>query len=77
MQLQRRFTDVVALLREKLQDGGRSTGVADLMAQAFREKLSVLVNSEVAEVYKQNEAFAEFLTSFLSGKPFWLEAAEA
>jgi tRNA nucleotidyltransferase (CCA-adding enzyme) len=77
VQLQRKFTDVMALLREKLQDGGRSIGVADLMAHAFRAKLTVLVNSEVAEVYKQNETFAEFLTSFLSGKPFWLEAAEA
>jgi tRNA nucleotidyltransferase (CCA-adding enzyme) len=77
VELQRRFTDVAALLREKLQDGGRSIGVADLMAQAFRDKLCVLVNGEVAEAYRGNQDFAEFLTGFLSGKPFWLEAAEA
>jgi tRNA nucleotidyltransferase (CCA-adding enzyme) len=77
VQLKRGFTDVVEFLEAKLQDGGRSIGVAELMAQAFREKLTVLVNSEVAQVYKQNAEFAEFLTSFLSGKPFWLEAAEA
>jgi tRNA nucleotidyltransferase (CCA-adding enzyme) len=76
VQLKHRFTDVVALLREKLQDGGRSIGVAELMSQAFREKLTVLVNSEVVQVYKQNESFAEFLTEFLSGKPFWLDTAE-
>jgi tRNA nucleotidyltransferase (CCA-adding enzyme) len=77
VELRRRFTDVVELLREKLQDGGRNIGVAELMSQAFREKLSVLVNSEAAEVYRSNRDFAEFLTGFLSGKPFWLKAAEA
>ena len=77
VELRRRFTDVVELLKEKLQDGGRNTGVAELMAQAFREKLSILVNGEVAQVYRSNRDFAEFLTSFLTGKPFWLEAAKA
>jgi tRNA nucleotidyltransferase (CCA-adding enzyme) len=77
VELRRRFTDVVELLREKLQDGGRNIGVAELMSQAFREKLSVLVNSEAAEVYRSNRDFEEFLTGFLSGKPFWLKAAEA
>jgi len=76
VELRRSFTSFVELLREKLRDGGRNTGVAELMAQAFREKLEILVNSEVAEVYRRNREFAEFLTGFLSGKPFWLEAAE-
>ena len=77
VELQRRFTDVVELLREKLEDGGRSIGVAELMSQGFRKKLEVLVDSEVQEVYKGNREFAEFLTGFLSGKPFWLKNAEA
>jgi len=77
VELRRRFTDVVELLREKLMDGGRNIGVAELMAQAFREKLEVLVDSEVVEVYRGNREFAEFLTVFLSGKPFWLKVAEA
>jgi tRNA nucleotidyltransferase (CCA-adding enzyme) len=76
VELRRKFTDAVALLREKLQDGGRNIGVAELMAQAFREKLEVLINSEVAEVYWGNREFAEFLTGFLSGKPFWLLLGE-
>jgi tRNA nucleotidyltransferase (CCA-adding enzyme) len=74
VELQRRFTDVVELLRENLSGGGRNIGVAELMSQAFKEKLEVLVNSEVAEVYRGNRAFAEFLTTFLSGKPFWLNS---
>jgi tRNA nucleotidyltransferase (CCA-adding enzyme) len=76
VELQRRFTDFVELLREKLQDGGRNTGVAALISQAFQEKLEVFVNSEVVDVYRRNSDFAEFLTDFLSGKPFWLDAAE-
>jgi tRNA nucleotidyltransferase (CCA-adding enzyme) len=72
VELQRRFTDAVDLLRENLSGGGRNIGVAELMSQAFKETLEVLVNSEVAEVYRSNRAFAEFLTVFLSGKPFWL-----
>jgi tRNA nucleotidyltransferase (CCA-adding enzyme) len=77
VELRRGFTDVVELLREKLKEGGRNTGVAELISQAFREKLRILVNSEVIEVYRSNREFAEFLTDFLSGKPFWLETAEA
>jgi tRNA nucleotidyltransferase (CCA-adding enzyme) len=73
--IKRRHTSIVELLREKLSGGGRDAGVAELMAQAFREKLCVLVNAEVAETYQNNRAFAEFLTDFLSGKPFWLESA--
>ncbi|MEM3881010.1 MAG: hypothetical protein QXD19_04610, partial [Candidatus Bathyarchaeia archaeon] len=75
--LRRKFTDAVELLKEKLKDGGRNAGAAELMARMFKEKLEILVNNEVAEVYQHNNDFAEFLTAFLSGKPSWLETAEA
>jgi tRNA nucleotidyltransferase (CCA-adding enzyme) len=77
VELRRKYTDVVELLRETLKDGGRKIGVAELISQGFREKLRILVNSEVIDVYRSNEEFAEFLTDFISGKPFWLETAEA
>ncbi len=77
VELRRSFTSIVDFLKQKLGDGGRKTGVAELMAQAFREKLEVLVNSEVVEVYRGNREFAEFLTVFLAGRPFWLNVAEA
>ncbi len=77
VELRRKVTNAVEFLKEKLKDGGRNVGVAELISQAFREKIEVLVNSEVIEVYQGNEAFAEFLTGFLSGEPFWLETAEA
>jgi tRNA nucleotidyltransferase (CCA-adding enzyme) len=77
VELRRRYTDAVEFLREKLREGGRNTGVAEIVAQALREKFSVLVNSEISKVYSGNRDFAEFLTSFLSGKPVWLENADA
>ncbi len=73
VELQRRFTDVVELLCDKLRGGGRNAGVAEGVAQALKEKFSVLVNSEISAVYSGNRNFAEFLTDFLKGKPFWLE----
>lgn len=75
--LRRKFTDAAQLLREKLRDGGRSAGAAELMARMFREKLEILLNSEAIDICRRSTGFAEFLTAFLSGKPFWLETAEA
>ena len=69
--------DAVEVLKEKLREGGRNTGVAEIVAQALREKFSILVNSEVSEIYNGNRNFAEFLTDFLKGKPFWLENVDA
>jgi tRNA nucleotidyltransferase (CCA-adding enzyme) len=76
VELQRKYTDIVTLLKDKLQDGGRNVGVADLMSEEFQQKLEVLVNNEVTKVYQANRDFAEFLTSFLLGKPFWLDPAQ-
>jgi hypothetical protein len=39
----------------------------------MQKNLKVFVNSEVLEVYESNQDFAEFLTDFLFGKPFWLK----
>ena len=74
VELPRKTTDAVALLKEKLADGGKNAGVADLIAHSIKQKLTVLVNAEIIEVYLGNVEFAEFLACFLFGKPFWLEA---
>lgn len=74
VELPRKTTDAAALLKEKLADGGKSAGVADLIAKTIQENLKVLVNNEINEVYKENSDFAEFLTDFLCGKPFWLNS---
>jgi tRNA nucleotidyltransferase (CCA-adding enzyme) len=70
----RKNCDAAALLKEKLLDGGKNAGVSELIAKAFKEKLFILVNSEISQVYAKDEEFAVFLTGFLSGEPFWLEA---
>jgi len=74
VELPRKTTDAVALLREKLADGGKSVGVAELIAKSIQNDLKVLVNGEILETYEANQDFAGFLTDFLSGKPFWLKA---
>jgi tRNA nucleotidyltransferase (CCA-adding enzyme) len=73
VELARKNIDASELLKVKLADGGKNAGVADLIAKIIQKNLKVLVNSEVLEVYEGNEDFAEFLTGFLFGKPFWLK----
>jgi len=70
--LPRKTTDAAAFLRKKLEDGGKNSGVADLIAKSIRKKLRIMVDGEISGVYAENEDFAEFLTDFLAGKPFWL-----
>ncbi|MEM3784979.1 MAG: CCA tRNA nucleotidyltransferase [Candidatus Bathyarchaeia archaeon] len=72
--LHRKYTDVVPLLRERLEgDGGRRAGVAELISQSIRRGFKIFVNEEVSEIYQRNKDFAEFLTEFLIGKPKWLQ----
>ncbi|MCW3996219.1 MAG: CCA tRNA nucleotidyltransferase [Candidatus Bathyarchaeota archaeon] len=71
----RKIIDASALFREKLvDDGGKKTGVAGLIAKAIKEDFKVLVNEEILKVYVENSDFAVFLTEFLLAKPFWLIA---
>ena len=70
--LPRKTTDIVALLLDKLVNGGKNAGVADLIAESIRKKLRVIVNSEISGVYNENVDFAVFLTEFLSGRPLWM-----
>ncbi len=72
VEVKRKFTDSVELLKTKVSSGGRDVGVAELVAKNLREDFRVMVNSEVVEVYLNYDDFAEFLTDFLLGKPFWL-----
>jgi tRNA nucleotidyltransferase (CCA-adding enzyme) len=72
-ELPRKTTDAQVLLKDKLADGGKNAGVANLIAKTMQKNLKVLVNDEVLEVYEKNKDFAAFLTDFLLGKPFWLK----
>ena len=68
----RKVTDAVELLKEKLADGGKNAGVAELIVKSIQKDLTVLVGADIAKVYVENEEFAVLLTEFLLGKPFWL-----
>jgi len=71
VETKRRQTDIVKLLAEKLKDGGRRVGVADLISQAVANTLDILTNEEIIKVYSSNPEFAKVLTEFLEGKPRW------
>jgi tRNA nucleotidyltransferase (CCA-adding enzyme) len=68
----RKATDTVAFLREKLADGGKNTGVAEIVAKSIQQGLTIAVNAEVTEIYQQKKEFAIFLTDLLLKKPSWL-----
>ena len=70
--IRRKHTDVVDLLLEKLGDGGRRVGVADLISRAVANSVEVLVNEEALKFYSSSPEFAKFLTEYLEGKPRWL-----
>jgi tRNA nucleotidyltransferase (CCA-adding enzyme) len=73
--IKRKHVDAVALLSEKLRDGGRNAGIAEQISQILSEGFKIYVGEEIVEVYKKNNGFATFLSEFLSGKPKWLETA--
>jgi tRNA nucleotidyltransferase (CCA-adding enzyme) len=73
VETKRKYTDIVALLAEKLKNGGRQTGVADLIAKSIAETLQILTNEGILELYKADKEFADFLTRYLVGKPHWLQ----
>ena len=65
--VKRKYTDVVELLKEK-----RGNGVAELVAKTVANSLEVRVNDEVLKLYSGSPEFAKFLTEYLEGKPRWL-----
>jgi tRNA nucleotidyltransferase (CCA-adding enzyme) len=70
--IQRRYTDVVELLNEKLGDKGASVGLAEFVVNAVADSLEVSVNDEALKLYSAYPDFAKFLTEYLTGKPRWL-----
>ena len=70
--VKRRYTDVVKLLKEKLGDGGRSVGVAENFSESIADSLEVLGNDEALNLCSAYPEFAKFLTEYIEGKPRWL-----
>ena len=72
VEIERKYTDAADLLLEKLGDGGRRVGVADLVSKAVADSIEVFVNEEILPLYSSSREFAKFLTEYLEGKPRWL-----
>jgi len=72
VELSRKNIDAATMLKEKVTDGGKNSGVADLIALSIKKEFRILVNADVVGACKENAEFAEFLTDFLICKPFWL-----
>jgi tRNA nucleotidyltransferase (CCA-adding enzyme) len=77
IELPKKYTDAKALLTEKLQDGGKNSGIAEIIADAIKKELKIFADEEILKAYTENSDFAVFLTEFLSGKPFWLIPKQA
>lgn len=71
--VKRGYRDVVKLLNEKLKDGGKRYGVAELVSKAIAKSGEVLVNDEILKTCTAQPDFAKFLTEYLQGKPKWLQ----
>jgi tRNA nucleotidyltransferase (CCA-adding enzyme) len=65
--VKRKHTDIVELLKEK-----RGNGVTEIGPKAIADSLEVMVNDEILKQYSSNQDFAKFLTKYLEGKPRWL-----
>ena len=72
VEIKRKHTDIVKLLRKKLKNGGRQVGVAELISRALTNSMKILVNEEIIDTYVSNNGSAEFLTEYLKAKPKWL-----
>jgi tRNA nucleotidyltransferase (CCA-adding enzyme) len=72
VEIKRKHMDMVDLLFEKLGDGGRRIGVADMISKTVADSVEILVNTEVLGLYSSDPQFAKFLTEYLEGKPSWL-----
>jgi tRNA nucleotidyltransferase (CCA-adding enzyme) len=68
----RENTSAVELLRSKLRDGGRYVGVASKIAPVLKRRHRILTGSALIDFYRRNYDAAQFVTSFLNGRPTWL-----
>lgn len=72
--VRRSQTSLVNLLKDALSTGGREVGVASRLAEACkRKRFKILKGVEILSLYRENSGFQVFLTSFLLGRPPWLD----
>jgi tRNA nucleotidyltransferase (CCA-adding enzyme) len=76
VEIKRKQNDIAKLLREKLRDGGRQTGVGELISKTIKRAFEVKVNQQIMKLYSSNPEFAAFLTEYLEAKPRWLRKVD-
>ena len=69
----REYPSATRLLRTTLRSGGSDIGVASELAPHFRRRMIILRNESVGSLIARNREFAKAMTTFLSGRPAWLE----
>ena len=72
VETRRKYSDVTELIREKLREGGKNAGMADLIAEGIRKDFKIYLDREIVDFYVSNMDFAKFLTDYLDGRPKWL-----
>jgi tRNA nucleotidyltransferase (CCA-adding enzyme) len=77
VEIKRKSNDVVALLSEKLKDGGRQVGVAESISRTIGKTFKVMVNEQITKLYSAEPQFAKFVTEYLNAKPRWLKKTHA
>jgi tRNA nucleotidyltransferase (CCA-adding enzyme) len=68
----RENTNAPELLRSRIRDGGRDVGVASKIAPVLKRRHRVLTGPALIDFYRRNHDAAQFVTSFLKGRPTWL-----
>jgi len=66
-------TSAPDLLRSKLRHGGRDLGVASRIAPVLKRRHRVLTGRGLVKFYGKHPEAARFITTFLTGRPAWLE----
>jgi len=77
VEIKRRHSNIIALLSEKLRDGGRQVGVAELISRVIGKNLELMMNEQIMKLYSSDPQFAKFVTEYLEGKPRWLKRTHA
>jgi len=77
VEIKRKHSDIASLMSEKLKDGGRKVGVAELISRVIKKTLEVMINEQILKSYSSDPQFAKFITEYLEAKPRWLHRTHA
>ena len=69
----RSHTSATRLLELRMRDGGREIGISAKIASSVRNGFNIMLNEQITKVYEENHDFAELVTGYLKGRPFWLD----